>query len=174
MNHPDDVSLDQQLAKLSRELAPPRDLWPQIESRLSQQAGRSGPLWQALAAAIACACIASALTWAIMHRQASPSGPSVVSRAPSFEEPTNPRYMAARASLEATFAQRLTQLDPNTRTKIEASLKIIRQAHEDIRQELLQHPESPVLEQLWLSTWHEELDLYDNVVQATEPTLLRI
>jgi hypothetical protein len=174
MNYPDDPSLDQQLAKLSRDLTPPRDLWPQIESSLTQRAGRGGHLWQALAAGVACACIASALTWAIMHRQASAPGPRVVFRAPSFEEPTSPRYIAARASLEANFAQRLTQLDPSTRTKIEASLQVIRQAHEDIRQELLQHPESPVLEQLWQSTWHDELDLYDNVVQATEPTLLRI
>jgi hypothetical protein len=174
MNHPDDPSLDQQLATLSREVAPPRDLWPQIESRLSPHTARRGPLWQTLAAGVACACIASALTWAPMHRQASVPTPGVVFRAPSFEEPNTPRYIAARASLEASFAERLAQLDPNTRTKIEASLKVIRQAHEDIRQALLQHPESAVLEQLWQSTWHDELDLYDNVVQATEPTLLRI
>jgi hypothetical protein len=31
-----------------------------------------------------------------------------------------------------------------------------------------------VLEQLWESTWHEEFDLYDRVVQATQPPMTRI
>ena len=35
-------------------------------------------------------------------------------------------------------------------------------------------PQSPVLEQLWESTWHDEYDLYDRVVQATQPHLTRI
>jgi len=53
-------------------------------------------------------------------------------------------------------------------------LAVIRQAHEDIRKALAADPESPVLEQLWESTWHEEFDLYDRVVQATQPPMTRI
>ncbi len=81
--------------------------------------------------------------------------------------------MAARASLEVTFRERLKLLDPATRARIEASLAVIRQAHEDIRKALASDPGSPLLEQLWQSTWHDELDLYDNVVRATQTTMTR-
>jgi hypothetical protein len=64
-------------------------------------------------------------------------------------------------------------LDHATRAQIEASLAIIRKAHEDIRKALASDPASPVLEQLWQSTWHDELDLYDHVVRATQPTMTR-
>ena len=93
--------------------------------------------------------------------------------ASNFDEPRNPSYVAARASLEVTFRERLRLLDPATRTRIEASLAVIRQAHEDIRKALASDPGSPLLEQLWQSTWHDELDLYDNVVRATQTTMTR-
>jgi hypothetical protein len=73
-----------------------------------------------------------------------------------------------------TFEERLAVLDPVTRAKIESSLAVIRQAHEDIRKALAADPGSPVLEELWESTWHDEFDLYDHVVQATQPTMTRI
>ena len=81
--------------------------------------------------------------------------------------------MAARDSLELNFRRQLALLDPATRAKIEANLAIIRQAHEDIRKALASDPASPVLEQLWQSTWHDEIDLYEHVVQATQPTMTR-
>jgi hypothetical protein len=48
---------------------------------------------------------------------------------------------------------------------------VIRQAHESIRQALLADPSSPVLEELWQSTWHDEIDLYDRVVESTQPSV---
>ena len=127
----------------------------------------------ALAAGIVCACVASALTWAVLHgRPASPVA-ELAARAPNFEEPRNPSYLAARDDLEVNFRDRLTHLDPATRARIETSLAVIRRAHEDIRKALASDPQSPVLEQLWQSTWRDELDLYDHVVQATQPTMTR-
>lgn len=89
----------------------------------------------------------------------------------SFDEPKNPNYVAAQDSLKVNFRDRLALLDPATRTKVEANLAIIRGAHEDIRKALASDPGSPVLEQLWQSTWHDEFPLYDHVVQATQPTM---
>ena len=60
-----------------------------------------------------------------------------------------------------------------TRAKIEASLAVIQKAHEDIRKALASDPQSPVLEQLWESTGQDEFDLYDRVVEATQPTMTR-
>jgi hypothetical protein len=179
MSDPLQKSLDGQLADLARDVAPARDLWPGIAARLRHGPRRARSLWLAAAAGVAGACVASALTWAVLSgRTSAPLSaplpvPAVAMRAPSFEELRNPRYVTARNSLEVDFRERLALLDPVTRGKIEASLAIIRQAHEDIRKALASDPESPVLEQLWQSTWHDELDLYDHVVRSTEPTMTR-
>jgi hypothetical protein len=173
MNESWQKSLDERLANLPRDIAPPRNLWPAIAGRLRRRLSRARPLLFAAAAGLAGACLASALTWAVLHvRTASPTAP-IVAQASSFDEPRNPSYVAARDSLELSFRERLRLLDPATRAHIEASLAVIRQAHEDIRKALASHPESPVLEQLWQSTWHDEIDLYENVVQATQNTLTR-
>jgi hypothetical protein len=92
----------------------------------------------------------------------------------SFEEPRDPKYVLARNAVEKTFRERLELLEPATRAKIESSLAAIQRAHEDIRRALAADPQSPVLEQLWESTWHDEFDLYDSVVQGTQSTMTRI
>jgi hypothetical protein len=177
MNDPLQESLDEQLANLRRDMPPPRNLWPGIADRLHCSARGARPMVFAAAAAVVGACVASALTWAVLHgRPASPAmqlAARVAVRAPTFDEPRNPNYVAARDSLELDFRERLALLDPATRAQIEASLAVIRRAHEDIRKALASDPACPVLEQLWQSTWHDELDLYDHVLQVTQPTMTR-
>jgi hypothetical protein len=99
---------------------------------------------------------------------------SAAGSAANLGEPSDPRYLAARAELERTFNQRLGELDPATRAKIEADLASIRQARDDIRKALASQPDSPVLEQLLASALHDEFDLYDAVVRTTQPTSARI
>jgi hypothetical protein len=177
MNDPLRKSLDAALANLARDIAPPRNLWPGIRARLHERPRRTRPMAFAAAAGIAGACLASALTWVILHGRPQSSvtraEAAIAAAAPSFDEPRNPRYVAARDNLEANFRERLALLDPATRAQIEASLAVIRRAHEDIRKALANDPASPVLEQLWQSTWHDEFDLYDHVVRATQPTMTR-
>jgi hypothetical protein len=166
-------SLDELLAALPREIAPPRNLWHGISRRIGHAPRRARPMVYAAAAGLVCACVASALTWVILHGHASSPAVQVATRLPNVEEPMNASYVAARDELELNFRQRLALLDPATRARIEASLAVIRSAHEDIRKALAGDPGSPVLEQLWQSTWHDELDLYDHVVRATQPTMTR-
>jgi hypothetical protein len=166
-------SLDELLAELPRDIVPPRHLWRGISGRLNATPRRTRPLVYALAAGVACACVASALTWAVLHGRPTSPAAALVARAVNFDEPRNPRYIAARDDLKIDFRERLKLLDPTTRAHIEASLEVIRRAHEDIRKALASDPASPVLEQLWESTWHDELDLYDHVVQATQPAMTR-
>jgi hypothetical protein len=173
MNDPWQKSLDEQLAELRRDVPPPRNLWPGIAVRLERRPRRARPMLFAAAAAVAAACVASALTWAVLHGRPASPAPALAARAPTFDDRPNASYVAARDSLEVSFRERLALLDPATRAKIEASLAVIRQAHEDIRRALANDPASPVLEQLWQSTWHDELDLYDHVVRATQPTMTR-
>jgi hypothetical protein len=162
-------SLDDQLAGLPLDVAPPRNLWPGIAGRLRHGAANRHPMAYAAAAAVAGACVAGTLTWAVLRGPIAPfPGPLAASSA-AFDEPRNPSYVAARDDLQRSFRERLALLDPGTRASIEASLAVIRRAHEDIRKALDRDPASPVLEQLWQSTWHDELDLYDHVVRATQP-----
>jgi hypothetical protein len=126
--------------------------------------------------AAAAACVASIFTWAVLRRVQTPDGlpavAGVVSATPApFREPGDPKYIKTRESLQLTFRERLMLLEPGTRTKIEASLAVIQQAHENIRQALLADPSSSVLEELWQSTWHDEIDLYERVVEATQPSV---
>ncbi len=188
MNDPVQKSLDDALAALSLDIEPSRNLWPRIAGDLQRGRRRPHALAFAAAAGIAGACLASALTWAVLHSRPSASTPAVTAKtstvltqsvrptaaqAAVFDEPRNPSYVAARDELQVSFRDRLALLDPATRTKIEASLAVIRDAHEDIRKALASDPASPVLEQLWQSTSRDELDLYDHVVRATQPTMTR-
>jgi hypothetical protein len=167
--------LELKLAKLPRELAPPDNLWPAIVREIARPPRRVRPLAFASAAAAASACLATALTWAVLHGRGAHTAivPVVATRTVSFDEPRDAGYLAARAALQQTFRERLALLDPDTRAQIEGSLAVIHRAHEDIRKALEAAPGNPVLEHLLQSTWHDEFDLYDDVVRTTQPTLAR-
>lgn len=173
MNNQPQQSLDRLLANLPKDVQPPGALWPGIAARLRAQR-RSPPMALAAGILLAAACLASLFTWAVLQR---PAGPPVIQSAgarASFEELKDPKYVLARDMEKKTFEERLALLDPATRAKIESSLAVIHQAHEDIRKALAADPQSSVLEELWVSTWHDEFDLYEHVVQATQPTMMRI
>jgi len=167
-------SLDRLIAGLPRDVVPPGNLWPGIAVRLSGRARRAQPMALAATLAIAAAGLASFFTWAVLESRSVPSVVQSLAAANSFEEPRDPKYVLARAAVEKTFRERLGMLEPATRAKIESSLAVIQKAHEDIRKALAADPQSPVLEQLWESTWHDEYDLYDRVVQATQSPMTRI
>ncbi len=173
MNDRQQESLDRLIASLPRDVVPPGNLWPGIAARLFGRPRRS-PMALAAAVAVGAAGLASFFTWAVLESRSVPRVIQTVAATTSFEEPRDPKYVLARDAVEKTFRERLALLEPATRAKIESSLAVIQKAHEDIRKALAADPQSPVLEQLWESTWHDEFDLYDRVVQATQPTMTRI
>jgi len=167
-------SLDRLIANLPRDVVPPASLWPRVAARLSSRARHSPPMALAAAIALAAAGLASLFTWAVLQGPSVPRVIQTVAATTSFDEPRDPKYVLARDAVEKTFRDRLALLEPATRAKIESSLAVIQKAHEDIRKALAADPQSQVLEQLWQSTWHDEFDLYDHVVQATQPSMTRI
>lgn len=174
MNDRQDESLDRQIAGLPRDVMPGRNLWPDIAHRIEKTRRPGRPMALAAAIAVAAAGLASLFTWAVLQQRSVPLAIQTVTARSSFDEPKDAKYVLARDSMEKTFRERLALLQPATRAQIESSLAVIRQAHEDIRKALAADPESPLLEQLWESTWHDEFDLYDRVVEATQPTMTRI
>jgi hypothetical protein len=174
MNDQPQNRLDRLIANLPKDITPPANVWPSVAAHLSHKPRHGPPLALAASIAIAAAGLAGLFTWAVIQSRSAPRVLQSMQAAASFEEPRDPKYLQARESVEKTFHDRLALLDPATRAKIEASLATIQQAHEDIRQALAADPQSPVLEQLWESTWHDEFDLYDRVVQATQPSMIRI
>ena len=173
MNDRQQESLDRLIANMPRDIVPPGNLWPGIAVRLSSRTRRAPPMALAAAIAMAAAGLASFFTWAVLQSRSVPRVIQTVAATNSFEEPRDPKYVLARATIEKTFRERLALLEPATRAKIESSLAVIQKAHDDIRKALASDPQSPVLQQLWESTWHDEFDLYDRVVQATQPTMTR-
>ena len=174
MNDRQPDSLDRLIANLPKEIVPPGNLWPRVAARLSNRPRQAPPMALAAAIAMAAAGLASLFTWAVLQSPSVPRVIQTVAATGSFDEPRDPKYVLARDTVEKTFRDRLALLEPATRAKIESSLAVIQKAHEDIRKALAADPQSEVLEQLWQSTWHDEFDLYDRVVQATQPTMTRI
>jgi hypothetical protein len=173
MNEHEPQSLDQLIANLPKEVMPSRNLWSGIAPRLARNPSRTRPMALAAAVAVAAAFLASLFTWAVLQGRSVPRVIQSMAATAAFEEPRDPKYILARDMVEKTFRERIALLEPATREKIEASLAVIRHAHEDIRKALAADPDSPVLEQLWESTWHDEYDLYDHVVRATQPNTTR-
>ena len=174
MNDRQQDALDRLIANLPREVTPPGNLWPGVAARLASRPRRAPPMAMAAIVAMAAAGLASFFTWAVLESRSVPRVVQTPAAAGQFDEPRDPKYVLARDSVEKTFRERLALLEPSTRVKIEASLAVIQKAHADIRKALAADPQSAVLQQLWESTWHDEFDLYDRVVQATQPTMTRI
>jgi hypothetical protein len=170
----DQNSLDRLIANLPKDIVPPANVWPRVASRLSRNPRFARPMALAAAIALAAAGLASFFTWAVLEGRSVPRVIQTVAARPSFEEPSDPKYLLARSEVEKTFRERIALLEPATRGKIEASLAVIQRAREDIRKALAADPQSAVLEQLLAGTLHDEFDLYDRVVEATQPPMTRI
>jgi hypothetical protein len=183
-------SVDEALARLPRELTPARDLWPAVAQATGPGAAREGPepglgrwpRWPvALAASLALVSLVAALSWSVLRQQpatallAQDSAASTPAKRTmvSFEAPQNAAFLSARAALENTYRERIAMLAPATRARVQADLETIRNANADIRDALSRDPASPLLLQLLRSTWQQEIDLYTDVSQSTEPMLTR-
>ena len=187
MNEPspaDRTALDARLAALPLDVAPARDLWPDIAGSIAAADVRPVTArWRwplALAAGVAVAAIAGALGWQAGRQNAAPlaatpaagtAGDPLVQA--SFALPEGHEYRATRAALERSYRERLELLAPATRGRLEEDLAAIRHANADIRSALAADPQSAVLNRLLESTWQQEFDLYATVTHNTDPAVPR-
>jgi hypothetical protein len=191
MTHPDERTdgttggLEAQLRGLPRELEPGRDLWPAIEARLEPRVRRRAPawLWQA-AAAVLLVAGSSLLTATLLDHDddsgkmaATPraTGSATVAPPPGAAVPAayapgsqlDPEYLAARQQLTAMLNERIATLPDSTRAKLEQNLAELRRAAEQVNAALAEQPGDPLLQELLLKTYQDELAVLANVNQLT-------
>ena len=184
-----DDALDAELRGLPRAIEPARDLWPSIaarlESRESRRAGHHRPawLWQA-AAAVLLVAGSSLLTATLLGRGAGniaggpratdvapvPAPTSDVAALPAAFGPgarLDADYVAARRQLTTMLEARMANLPESTRAKLQVNLGEMRRAADQINAALAERPGDPLLEELLLITYQDELAVLANVNQLT-------
>ena len=180
--------LDARLRELPLEVAPGRDLWPDIAARIDERAAAVAPaasrpawLWQAVAAVVLVAG-SSLLTASLLDRNrpvqqsavpaAAVNGTSVPEAAvmPAAFGPAghlDPEYLAARTQLTQMLDRRMATMPPAARAKLEFNLGEMRRAADEINAALAEQPGDPLLEELLLKTYQDELAVLSNVSQLT-------
>lgn len=181
--------LDAALQGLPRAIEPPRDLWPAIAAEL---AARDEPRtlrrypWLLPAVAAMVLVAASSLVTASLlgyrqqnaniaarTTQADPETTSAGATASVTPAAFGPgytldnEYVAARSQLASTLQARIERMPPSARQKLEANLAEMHRAANEINAALAQQPGDPLLEELLLSTYQDELAVLANVNQLT-------
>jgi hypothetical protein len=173
--------LDQELRALPAGIEPTQDLWPGIEARL---APRHKEVWRErvwqVAAAVVLVATSSILTAMWMSRETlqvvqspsvdgAPLEPATRRAAFGPTHALGAEYLAARRDLSGMLEQRIDRLPPSARSKIEQNLAEMRRAADEINQALATQPGDPLLEELLLTTYQEELAVLASVNQLAGP-----
>lgn len=184
-----DAELDAELRRLPLAVAPSRDLWPDIAARIATQDSPTQPArrtrgwtWQ-VAAAVVLVAGSSLLTATLLDRRAAPgqSAATVTPHVSNMETGAaivmpaafgpagklDPEYLAARQQLTQLLEQRIAELPASARAKLEFNLGEMRRAADEINAALAEQPGDPLLEELLLKTYQDELAVLSNVSELT-------
>jgi len=169
--------LDEALDRLPRSVNPAHDLWPVIEARLQSGGTRSRARWAWQAAAAVLLVVGSSvLTASLMRRDevgvaGSPKpAPAAVEVTPAAYGPAytpDPGYLAARQQLAKMLETRIDRLPRSARQKLEANLAEVRRATAEINAALALQPGDPLLEELLLNAYQDELAVLASVNDMT-------
>lgn len=169
--------LDDALARLPRSVEPARDLWPAIEAQLEPQAGAARPRrwWPAAAAAVLLVTASSLITAGLLRRDApataalspAPATVAMINAAFGPGQALGPDYLAARQELARALESRIERLPPAGRRQLEKNLTELRRARAEINAALELSPGDPLLEELLLNAYQDELAVLASVNQLT-------
>lgn len=186
--------LDAALDSLPRDVPPGRDLWAGISARIESESPvaaapvpRSSRSWMRLAAGFLLV-VASSVTTYVVTRQAAQEkvlqaqqaaqtqlqqAPAIAAMPASFggQGALGAEYQRARTALDAEFQRQIATLPPVTRAKLERNLADLRSAASEISATLAEHPNHPLLQELLLSTYQNELSLLASVSHVSVPAL---
>jgi hypothetical protein len=167
--------LDGALARLPPGIEPGRDLWPAIEARLEPRSAATGRrwLWPAAAAAVVLVVGSALITASLLHHEEPaaarqvPASRGVTFAAAAFGpgQRLDPAYDAARAELARTLSARIDRQPPDARRQLEKNLAELRRATAEINAALELRPGDPLLEELLLNAYQDELAVLASVNQ---------
>jgi hypothetical protein len=172
------------LRDLPQDVAPPRDLWPQIAAQItpSAQAATASARrmvrlrWLAAAAAMGCLAVGMWIDRSLLplNPKAEGGAPTASTRvtpgAPAGLDVayvSDPRYQRQRAVLLASLQAQLNSLPPTTRTKVLASLDTIGKAKQDLESALGKDPGNALLQELLVNTYQDEMRVLTDVRSAS-------
>jgi hypothetical protein len=167
------------LRDLPREIAPPRDLWQDIEARITapRQAPVRAPSHRLRYLAAAAVIVALAVgVWIGRVMLPMPGGvtPAVTAGNRPVDEPgafhaayvMGPKYINQRAQLVKDLQARLAQLPPQSRAKVLSSLQAINDSKRDLERELGKDPSNALLQELLVNTYQDEMRVLTAVHEA--------
>lgn len=168
--------LDRQLALLDTEIAPERDLWPQIESAITTD---SGGFWQWRVAASA---VAATLLIGLLIFEPGDTDQSIAGTS-ATQVPGVDADMFRYAGFDAEFvnvhqqsldvlAKQLDQLPPGTRDVVIGNLKIIRGSIAEINSAIEREPNNVQLRQLLQLAYRQEIAIV-NTIRESATTVQR-
>lgn len=152
---------------LETEVAPDRDLWPEIENAITRGARKPGHAFFAQAAAVLLLIGASCgLTYLVMNTGTRTPLTAADNSALRYERASfggqyilGPDYQDARINLRARLDEELDRLSPEVRAVVEKNIDTIRSAIDEIDRALAGEPDNAFLQELLLSTYRDELSL---------------
>jgi anti-sigma factor RsiW len=161
-------------------VAPERDLWPGIRGRLIPRAGPAATdvadpkvvgirmrrrvamtVPQLVAAGITVALLGAAVVWAVMGAATAPYAPAVATPGPA--DVVLAAYQPAMTELEAAYAVRRSELEPETVLVVERNLAIIDAAIREATEALEADPSSGFLHAHLADTMRRRLSLLRQV-----------
>lgn len=175
-NQESNPRVDALLRSLPCELEPQRDLWPGIEARLEPHPVRRRPAWAWQAAAAVVLVAASSLITASLLQRDDARTAQVATPAtalPAVQSAFGQRsglgagYESARRELATDLEQRMSSMPASARYKLAANLAEMRRAADEINAALALQPGDPLLEELLLNTYQDELGVIASVNQLT-------
>ncbi len=175
-----DDKLSQAARQLATDIAPQRDLWPDIAEAIEDPRVRWwSPRFAQAAAVLLLVGASSAITWQIAGNTRS-SGTEVMTPDMVFEQASfggryhlGPGFQDARNSLVAELDAELAKLSVEDRATIETNLQLIHEAIFEMNQALEQEPDNVLLQERLLRTYRDELALLRRVSGLTRDVMLR-
>jgi hypothetical protein len=166
--------LDAALAGLPKAIEPARDLWPAIEAGLESRTHRPRQNWGWMAAAGVLVAVGSSLITATLLRDGRPEPAQLaaaVEEAPVIPAAfgpggrMGPGYLATRRVLLRELEARIDRLPPEAQKSLERNLAELHRASAEINAALALKPGDPLLEELLLNTYQDELAVLASVNQ---------
>lgn len=167
-------ALADRVTALPRGIDPPRDLWPDIDSRLGRGRLADRSIWSLryplAAAAVALIAISSLVTAVLVPRPSAPdttaAGPAATDAAAMVAlrwQAIESEYLRATAELQEALEASKSGLAPETIEMIERDLRIIDGAIQEARAALAADPGSHDLMELLSATYQKKIEVLQQV-----------